>query len=575
MNRLAGRSLTASHGGVIKTFTFGLDLPDTLTANKRVLIATYGVAATGPRHARLRDARSLRRHRWRHGELCERRLVRLRTRSPSTASTRNSLARRERRQPSRPITRASRHRCPRARSPSSSSTTGRSTTTSSALSRRTSTRWTPASSKAGRAPGLTFTRPSSPIAGPARRRRRQSGLPLLHPAAARQLALLLRLARRLHVHPRPRQHRSQFQRLHPRVTERLLHRAAEHDDRRVPGRHRARVPALEPALRFQPPLHDRSGGQGADGRPGLRRGRLRARRGQHVREQPRSTRSAIPGVRRVAFRAGLRQRRRHRHAVPERRSGADARHRPDQSGQPDRRLAAGPLVGRRIARLADRILVRRRPHVGAHRGNVLALRRRQRGQWRRLRSRQRPVGHLCARRDGLPDLAVVQRRGKPAGLVQRHPRQPLRRPRPDMERTDHTDPRRAGGLQRQGVDHRRPDRRAVRLRDVGSPGRQPRPDLVWRARRTAARPGNPRARSSIPASTTRRSTTRSSCCPTARWSISSRGSIPTPRWRSSAPPTRASRGPRPSSSRSRRRSACAIPKTGPTCATARTWDPSP
>jgi hypothetical protein len=47
MNRLAGRSLTASHGGVIKTYTFGIDLPDTATANKRVLIATYGVAATG------------------------------------------------------------------------------------------------------------------------------------------------------------------------------------------------------------------------------------------------------------------------------------------------------------------------------------------------------------------------------------------------------------------------------------------------------------------------------------------------------------------------------------------------
>ena len=47
MNQLAGRSLTASHAGVIKTFTFGIDLPDTVTANKRVLIATQGVAATG------------------------------------------------------------------------------------------------------------------------------------------------------------------------------------------------------------------------------------------------------------------------------------------------------------------------------------------------------------------------------------------------------------------------------------------------------------------------------------------------------------------------------------------------
>ena len=47
MNKLAGRSMTATHAGVTKTFTFGLDLPDAVTANRRVLIATYGVAATG------------------------------------------------------------------------------------------------------------------------------------------------------------------------------------------------------------------------------------------------------------------------------------------------------------------------------------------------------------------------------------------------------------------------------------------------------------------------------------------------------------------------------------------------
>jgi hypothetical protein len=47
MNRLAGRSLTAIHAGATKSYTFGLDLPDTMTANRRVLIATQGVAATG------------------------------------------------------------------------------------------------------------------------------------------------------------------------------------------------------------------------------------------------------------------------------------------------------------------------------------------------------------------------------------------------------------------------------------------------------------------------------------------------------------------------------------------------
>ena len=144
------------------------------------------------------------------------------------------------------------------------------------------------------------------------------------------------------------------------------------------------------------------------------------------------------------------------------------------------------------------LFVRWRPHVGAHRGASFALRRRQRRQRRRLRARQRPVGHLRARRHRLPDLAVVQWRREPAGLVQRDPRQPLHRPRQDVERSGHADPRRAGGLQRQGVDHRRPDRRAVRLRDVGSTGRQSRPDLVCahdgRRRDVGTRAGDLRSR---------------------------------------------------------------------------------
>ena len=47
MNNLTGRMLTASHAGVTKTYRFSLDLPSALTANKRVLIATQAVAATG------------------------------------------------------------------------------------------------------------------------------------------------------------------------------------------------------------------------------------------------------------------------------------------------------------------------------------------------------------------------------------------------------------------------------------------------------------------------------------------------------------------------------------------------
>ena len=47
MTNLAGRALTATHAGVTKTYHFGLDLGSAMTANKRVLIATQAVAATG------------------------------------------------------------------------------------------------------------------------------------------------------------------------------------------------------------------------------------------------------------------------------------------------------------------------------------------------------------------------------------------------------------------------------------------------------------------------------------------------------------------------------------------------
>ena len=47
VNNLTGRDLMASHAGVTKSYRFGLDLPSVMTANKRVLIATQAVAATG------------------------------------------------------------------------------------------------------------------------------------------------------------------------------------------------------------------------------------------------------------------------------------------------------------------------------------------------------------------------------------------------------------------------------------------------------------------------------------------------------------------------------------------------
>jgi hypothetical protein len=47
MNRLTGIALTATHSGIALTYRFGLDLPSVATANKRVLVATQAVAATG------------------------------------------------------------------------------------------------------------------------------------------------------------------------------------------------------------------------------------------------------------------------------------------------------------------------------------------------------------------------------------------------------------------------------------------------------------------------------------------------------------------------------------------------
>ena len=47
-NALAGRTLTATHAGVAKVFTFPADLPSSATAGKRVLIASNGFAASSP-----------------------------------------------------------------------------------------------------------------------------------------------------------------------------------------------------------------------------------------------------------------------------------------------------------------------------------------------------------------------------------------------------------------------------------------------------------------------------------------------------------------------------------------------
>ena len=152
-------------------------------------------------------------------------------------------------------------------------------------------------------------------------------LPLLHPAAARRLALLLGVDRGVRDGPRQDRRRPQLQRLHRRVAQRVLHRAAEHRDRRVSRRDRppctacgtsARIPII--ATRPTPASRRRCSAKGY-----VRR-RLRPRCGRdvHARSRCSSTRSC-PTSGAVAVHAGLRRRSRARHRLRQRRSRADDR----------------------------------------------------------------------------------------------------------------------------------------------------------------------------------------------------------------------------------------------------------
>ena len=105
----------------------------------------------------------------------------------------------------------------------------------------------------------------------------EPGLPLLPAARQRRLALLLGVARGV------RGGRREVSGLRLRIARRDAHRAAGPRDRRVPGRPREGLPAVEQPRGFQSSLHDRRRGQGGDGRARLRRGGLRAGRDDHVR----------------------------------------------------------------------------------------------------------------------------------------------------------------------------------------------------------------------------------------------------------------------------------------------------
>ena len=255
---------------------------------------------------------------------------------------------------------------------------------------------------------------------------------------------------------------------------------------------------------------------------------------------------------------------------------------PDEHRQRRRVLAAGPLVGRRRPRPPGGRQHRRRADLDAQRAQVQHLRRRHR-QRGRVPARVGPVGVVRPHRDAARDLDLVRQQH----AAQRGPGQPLDRRRPDVERPRRAAVRQPAGagqqLQRQGditadpTDSRfvyaiwdRLDlaQRATRARGRSSGRSASTGPRGSRAAPTTVRPGSRPARSSTPRRRTRRSPTRSLCCPTGRWSTGSPCSTgtrtPTARaaaaWRSSARTTRARRGTAsPRSSTRSRPSASSIP----------------
>ena len=125
-----------------------------------------------------------------------------------------------------------------------------------------------------------------------------------------------------------RSHRSQLQQLLLRIAERVLYRCPT----RAPAPARPaplRVPAVEPACRFQSSLHHRSRHQGGDDGERLRGGRLRS--GVAMCSTAAVLVDALAHVRTVHVRGRLRWRARDRHRVRQRRSGTVAHRRSGRS----------------------------------------------------------------------------------------------------------------------------------------------------------------------------------------------------------------------------------------------------
>ncbi len=175
-------------------------------------------------------------------------------------------------------------------------------------------------------------------------------------------------------------------------------------------------------------------------------------------------RAAGPGVgRKSTDRMHCRRcRRSNGDGVPEQRSRAVDRRQPDEPGQHDRDLAAGPLAEQRSTRAGGMGHDERRRQLepgrkpqddGLHGRNG-----RESGQ---LPARDRPVGHFRARRSRPPAEPLLQRPRASVHDVRLRPcaaREQVARWRRDLERSGRRDQRHGtDGVQRQADHHRGSD----------------------------------------------------------------------------------------------------------------------
>ena len=147
---------------------------------------------------------------------------------------------------------------------------------------------------------------------------------------------------------------------------------------------------------------------------------------------------------------------------------------PSNPEQHRRDLAAGPLVERRLSRPRRRRQRERRRELDAcHDPEDDRLHGRHGRKRRRLPAGDRPVGLVRAERDRLPVEPLVQRRRAAVHDVRLRPCSPgeqVDERRADVERSGRRQARHgADGVQRQAIDHRRPDQPELRLRRLGSP----------------------------------------------------------------------------------------------------------